>query len=84
MKKKWLAKGEGGALVRGANGGDGVSVADAVKELLKKLEAGEALADQQAKDLKKRKLVAQVRGRPTRVCCCSGFSVMTLFFMPEW
>ena len=65
MKNKWLAKGEGGVLVRGANGGDGVSVADAVKELLTKLEAGEALTDQQAKDLKKRKLVSQVC-----VCVC--------------
>lgn len=61
MKNKWLAKGEGGVLVRGANGGEG-SVEDGVKELLKKVEGGETLGDQQAKDLKKRKLVTQVCG----------------------
>lgn len=63
MKNKWVAKGEGGVLVRGANGGDG-AVEDAAKELLKKVEGGETLGDQQAKDLKRRKLVTQVRVLP--------------------
>lgn len=73
MKNKWVAKGEGGVLVRGANGGDGGAVADAVKELLTRLATGEALGDQQAKDLKKRKLVAQVRAWACargRACTC--------------
>eukprot|EP00903_Cladosiphon_okamuranus_P008928 g8546.t1 len=75
MKNKWLAKGGGGALVRGANGGDGGSVADTVKELLQKLEAGEALADQQAKDLKKRKLVAQVVRKSFKVTRGTSYAV---------
>lgn len=60
MKNKWVAKGQAGALVRGAQG-EGVAK-DTVRELLRKLEGGEAVADQQTKDLKRRKLVTQVGG----------------------
>lgn len=58
MKNKWVAKGEGGTLVRGGKG-EGV-VEDTVRQVLQKVEGGEALGDQQAKDLKRRKLVTQV------------------------
>lgn len=58
MKNKWVAKGEGGVLVRGGKG-DGV-VEDTVRALLQKVEGGETLGDQHAKDLKRRKLVTQV------------------------
>lgn len=61
MKNKWLAKGQGGALVRGAKGEE-QTVEDTVRELLQKLEGGDTLGDQQAKDLKRRKLVSQVWG----------------------
>lgn len=58
MKNKWLAKGEGGVLVRGGKG-DG-AVEDTVRELLRKVEGGGVLGDQHTKDLKRRKLVTQV------------------------
>ncbi|CAM9546722.1 unnamed protein product, partial [Ectocarpus sp. 13 AM-2016] len=74
MKNKWVAKGEGGVLVRGANGGDG-AVEDAAKELLKKVEGGETLGDQQAKDLKRRKLVTQVTRKSFKVTRGASYAV---------
>lgn len=58
MKNKWVLKGKDGSIVRGDNA-DG-SVKDNVRELLKKVASGEILSDQQAKDLKRRKLITQV------------------------
>ncbi|CAN0124107.1 unnamed protein product, partial [Hapterophycus canaliculatus] len=74
MKNKWVAKGEGGVLVRGANGSEG-AVEDVAKELLKKVEGGEALGDQQAKDLKRRKLVTQVTRKSFKVTRGSSYAV---------
>ena len=59
MKNKWVSKGEGGSIVRGAHL-EG-SVQDNVRELLRKVAAGEKLGEQQTKDLKRRKLISQVR-----------------------
>ena len=74
MKNKWVAKGEGGTLVRGAKG-EGV-VEDTVRAVLQKVEGGEALGDQQAKDLKRRKLV-------TQVCVCM-YGFLTFPLQSSW
>lgn len=76
MKNKWVLRGNGDSIVRGDNA-EGY-VKDNVRELLKMVASGGTLGDQQAKDLKRRKLITQV----SRSFCiiCLDFSILCFDF----